>query len=256
MSFSVQVPAALGSALEWSGCDLNTRVRAAPQPGAAALLDACWPTCCASTASRPSWRWPGAKPSSTSRSATSWPQHRFCDAFRDWYFLPMIGCIWSCPTDQMLRFPIATMIRFCHNHGLIQVDEPAAVVHGARRRAPLRREDAARDPRRAPEHAGAQRAPPAVGDRPGRRAGQHRRRHRTVRRGRAGLPQRPVAGAAGRPDAGRDARCSARSATTATAPCCTPTPPCCRSAAAPGRPGTTNARPKTRASRPPCACTT
>ena len=45
----------------------------------------------------------------------------FGDEFRDWYFLPMIGCIWSCPTDQMLRFPIATMIRFCHNHGLLQV---------------------------------------------------------------------------------------------------------------------------------------
>ena len=48
-------------------------------------------------------------------------RHRFSDEFRDWYFLPMIGCIWSCPTDQMLRFPIATLIRFCHNHGLIQV---------------------------------------------------------------------------------------------------------------------------------------
>ena len=35
----------------------------------------------------------------------------------------MIGCIWSCPTDQMLRFPVATMIRFCHNHGLIQVTD-------------------------------------------------------------------------------------------------------------------------------------
>jgi predicted NAD/FAD-binding protein len=29
--------------------------------------------------------------------------HRFGDAFRDWYLLPMLGCIWSCPTDQMLR---------------------------------------------------------------------------------------------------------------------------------------------------------
>ena len=48
-------------------------------------------------------------------------QQRFSKDFRDWYFLPMIGCIWSCPTDQMLRFPMATMIRFCHNHGLIQV---------------------------------------------------------------------------------------------------------------------------------------
>jgi uncharacterized protein len=52
-------------------------------------------------------------------------RHRFGRAFRDGYFLPMIGCIWSCPTDQMLRFPIATMIRFCANHGLIQVrDRP------------------------------------------------------------------------------------------------------------------------------------
>jgi predicted NAD/FAD-binding protein len=48
--------------------------------------------------------------------------HQFSDAFRDWYLLPMLGCIWSCPTDQMLQFPVATMIRFCHNHGLIQVN--------------------------------------------------------------------------------------------------------------------------------------
>ena len=45
----------------------------------------------------------------------------FSVEFRDWYFLPMMGCIWSCPTDQMLQFPVATMIRFCYNHGLIQV---------------------------------------------------------------------------------------------------------------------------------------
>jgi len=48
-------------------------------------------------------------------------EHRFGSAFRDWYFLPMIACIWSCPTEQMLRFPVATLIRFCDNHGLIQV---------------------------------------------------------------------------------------------------------------------------------------
>ncbi len=47
--------------------------------------------------------------------------HGFGTAFRDWYFLPMMGCIWSCPTQQMLSFPVATMIRFCHNHGLIQI---------------------------------------------------------------------------------------------------------------------------------------
>ncbi len=48
-------------------------------------------------------------------------EHRFSAEFRDWYLLPMLGCIWSCPTNQMLKFPVATMIRFCHNHGLIQV---------------------------------------------------------------------------------------------------------------------------------------
>lgn len=60
---------------------------------------------------------------------------RFSDTFRRWYFLPMIGCIWSCPTEQMLKFPIATMIRFCHNHGLLQVsDRPQwhTVLGGAR----------------------------------------------------------------------------------------------------------------------------
>ncbi len=47
----------------------------------------------------------------------------YSEAFRDWYLLPMLGCIWSCPTEQMLRFPVATMIRFCHNHGLLQVNQ-------------------------------------------------------------------------------------------------------------------------------------
>jgi uncharacterized protein len=45
----------------------------------------------------------------------------FSDEFRDGYFLPMAACIWSCPTAQMLAFPMATMIRFCHNHGLLQI---------------------------------------------------------------------------------------------------------------------------------------
>ena len=49
-------------------------------------------------------------------------EHRFGAEVRDWYLLPMLGCIWSCPTEQMLRFPVSTMIRFCHNHGLMQVN--------------------------------------------------------------------------------------------------------------------------------------
>jgi predicted NAD/FAD-binding protein len=49
-------------------------------------------------------------------------QHQFGEAFINWYLLPMLGCIWSCPTEQMLAFPVATMVRFCHNHGLLQVN--------------------------------------------------------------------------------------------------------------------------------------
>ncbi len=47
--------------------------------------------------------------------------NQYSTEFRDWYLLPMAGCIWSCPTEQMLAFPLATFVRFCHNHGLIQV---------------------------------------------------------------------------------------------------------------------------------------
>lgn len=50
-------------------------------------------------------------------------RHRFSQPFRDWYFLPMIGAIWSCSVDQMLEFPIQTMARFCHNHGLLKIQD-------------------------------------------------------------------------------------------------------------------------------------
>jgi predicted NAD/FAD-binding protein len=43
--------------------------------------------------------------------------------FRDWYLLPMAGAIWSCPLATMLSYPAATFIRFCHNHGLLQVND-------------------------------------------------------------------------------------------------------------------------------------
>lgn len=49
--------------------------------------------------------------------------HGFKKEFREWYFLPMIGAIWSCPSSQMLEFPVSTMIRFCHNHGLLQIND-------------------------------------------------------------------------------------------------------------------------------------
>ncbi len=37
----------------------------------------------------------------------------------------MAAAIWSCPTRTMLDYPLATFVRFCHNHGLLQIlDRP------------------------------------------------------------------------------------------------------------------------------------
>jgi len=123
MSFSVQVPHGHGPgrSLEWSGADLNTVFAQRSN-----LL-------------RPRfWRMlrdllrfnrlatqlalAGQEQALREPLGDFLRRHGFGDEFRDWYFLPMIGCIWSCPTDQMLAFPVSTMIRFCHNHGLIQVN--------------------------------------------------------------------------------------------------------------------------------------
>lgn len=135
MSFSVQVPGAFeGRPLEWSGNSLSTvfsqrrnllrprfwrmlaelvRFNRLATHIADAQADA--------ELSQPLERFLRA--------------HGFSQAFQDWYLLPMIGCIWSCPTEQMLRFPVGTLIRFCHNHGLLQVsDRPQwrTVTGGAR----------------------------------------------------------------------------------------------------------------------------
>lgn len=45
--------------------------------------------------------------------------------FADWYLLPMAAAIWSCPTQTMLDYPLASFVSFCRNHGLLQVfDRP------------------------------------------------------------------------------------------------------------------------------------
>jgi len=121
MSFSVQVPGGKGhKALEWSGSTLDTVFAQRGNllnPRFLRML-------------RDVLRFNRLATDIATRNAeaelmqplhTFLAQHGFSSEFRNWYFLPMLGCIWSCPTDQMLQFPVATMIRFCHNHGLIQV---------------------------------------------------------------------------------------------------------------------------------------
>ena len=41
--------------------------------------------------------------------------------FEQWYLLPMGGSIWSCPKNELLKFPAYTFIKFCLNHGLLQI---------------------------------------------------------------------------------------------------------------------------------------
>ena len=135
MSFSVKVPGALkGKTLEWSGTDLNSvfaqRGNLVNPLFWRMLLDVMrFNALCTRIAKEQREKELQQPLSDFLRT------HKFSEPFRDWYFLPMLGCIWSCPTDQMLQFPVATMIRFCHNHGLIQVtNRPQwfSVVGGAR----------------------------------------------------------------------------------------------------------------------------
>jgi predicted NAD/FAD-binding protein len=135
MSFSVQAPSTAGApGVEWSGSSLATvfaQKRNLFNPRFLGMLSDLlrFNSLCTQIAEE-------------NREATLQQplhaflaQHGFGAAFRDWYFLPMLGCIWSCPTDQMLAFPVATMIRFCHNHGLLQVNNRPqwlTVVGGAK----------------------------------------------------------------------------------------------------------------------------
>ncbi len=141
MSFSVKVPASnpasegrAHGALEWSGSSLNSvfaqRGNLVNWRFLRMLRDILrFNQRCTTLAES------GAEANMQQPLADFLKQENFSDEFRDWYFLPMMGCIWSCPTDQMLQFPVATMIRFCHNHGLLQVaDRPQwwTVAGGAR----------------------------------------------------------------------------------------------------------------------------
>jgi predicted NAD/FAD-binding protein len=122
MSFSVNVPHAFGSgrALEWSGTDLASvfcQKANLVRPGFWRMLrDLRRFNALATQLAQL-----GQDAPSSQSLGDFLKSQRFSSEFRDWYLLPMLGCIWSCPTEQMLAFPLVTMVRFCHNHGLLQV---------------------------------------------------------------------------------------------------------------------------------------
>jgi uncharacterized protein len=135
MSFSVQVPGAFGDrALEWSGNDLGSvfcqRANLLRPRFWRMLRELLRFNALATGIAR------GESGGSTQSLGAFLREHGFSKEFRDWYLLPMIGCIWSSPPRNMLRYPIGALVRFCDNHGLLQVaDRPQwyTVSGGSRR---------------------------------------------------------------------------------------------------------------------------
>jgi len=49
--------------------------------------------------------------------------HGYGRAFRDDHLYPMAAAIWSTPAAQAGRYPVAAFVRFCENHGLLQISD-------------------------------------------------------------------------------------------------------------------------------------
>ena len=119
MGFSVQVrPGGARSSLEWAGTGLRgllAQPSQALKPGFLRMLYEVFRFNRLATALAQR----GVVTQETTAEFLS--RHGFSPTFRDHYLVPMVACIWSCSTRQMMAFPIDTLIRFCHNHGLLQV---------------------------------------------------------------------------------------------------------------------------------------
>lgn len=136
MSFSVQTQWR-GQALEWSGSSLNTvfaqRANLLRGDFWRMLADLLRFNALATRLARQGLQ--GRETALQQPLGAFLRQHRFSAAFCDNYLLPMIACIWSCPAQQMLEFPVASLLRFCHNHGLLQITRRPqwfSVIGGAR----------------------------------------------------------------------------------------------------------------------------
>ena len=114
MGFSVQV----GSQLEWAGNSLSsvfTQRNNLLKPRFWQMLRDMQRFNKAAT------RYALNPPSSVETLGEYLAANHYSTQLRDWYLIPMAAAIWSCPTETMLAYPMATFARFCHNHGLLQV---------------------------------------------------------------------------------------------------------------------------------------
>ncbi|MEQ8390131.1 MAG: FAD-dependent oxidoreductase [Thalassospira sp.] len=49
--------------------------------------------------------------------------NRYSKPFINDHLLPMGAAIWSTPVDTMMAYPLAAFVRFCQNHGLLQIKD-------------------------------------------------------------------------------------------------------------------------------------
>ena len=132
MSFSAQIPAA---GIEWSSAGLGRHVRAARaicvRPGV--LEHARRGAALQSPRRRPgaSSAHDVAHDDSVGDFLTA---HRFSKGFRDWYLPPLLGCIWSCPGDQMRACRWHAMARFAATTDSACTAPAARWLHSRRRR--------------------------------------------------------------------------------------------------------------------------
>jgi predicted NAD/FAD-binding protein len=133
MSFAVSVPLDGGRRLEWAGSNLDTvfaQRRNLLSPAFLSMLRDLLRFNREATAVAQ-----GSLHSGDLSLGEFLDRQRYGEPFRRWYLLPMAGAIWSCPLETMLAYPASTFVRFCHNHGLLQVnDRPQwfTVAGGAR----------------------------------------------------------------------------------------------------------------------------
>ena len=119
MSFAVSLE---NPSLEWSGSNLATvfgqKRNLVSRPFWAMLADIL-------RFNRESTDWLADHPDDQRSLQDFLSEGNYSTAFSEWYLLPMGAAIWSCPARQMREMPLATFIRFCQNHGLLQVfDRP------------------------------------------------------------------------------------------------------------------------------------
>lgn len=129
MSFGVSMD---GGALEWAGSSLDTVFAQRLNAGSPSFLRMLWDIL---HFNRNAERFLQCPNQTVLTLGQLLQQEGYGARFRDAYLLPVAAAIWSSSPSDILQFPAATFLRFCLNHGLLQVnDRPQwrTVAGGAR----------------------------------------------------------------------------------------------------------------------------